>query len=471
MLSLWSQPFCTSGNRLTRRELLRASAIGLPIFLGARSGEWQTLAGPTQGSPRRAKSCIFIFNFGGPSQLETFDLKPNAPEGIRGEFAPISSSVPGTMISEHLPRLARLAHKYAIIRSMSHRDIEHQSGGYTGLTGHRHPNPRVFANPTPEDTPPYGSIVSKLRPARNPVPSFVSMPTVLVDAVTIPGQTAGWLGRAHDPLLLRQDPNDPAFSVRELALREEVSAERFRDRQHLLTRVNQGNALGQATTDLHGFGAYYDRAFQLLSTSATQGAFLLQREPAAVRDRYGRTTFGQCCLLARRLVEAGVPVVSIYFCSGGLSGLQATRPWDTHDSNFSRLKNELLPITDQAMTALLEDLDTRGLLDETVVAWIGEFGRTPRIGARSSPNGARPDGRDHWPYCYSALLAGGGIRGGWVHGSSDAHAGYPAQDRVSPADFAATIYHCLGINPSGEIPDHLNRPMRFCDGSPIATLL
>ncbi len=468
MLSLWSLPF-SLGNRITRRELLRAGGFGLSGLLLPDLLRSRASAGPERRG--HGKSCIFIFNFGGPSQLETWDLKPNAPEGIRGAFKPIRTRVPGTLIGEHLPRLAGLAHKYSIIRSMTHRDIEHQTGGYTGLTGHRHPNPRVFAPPTPQDAPPFGSVVSKLRPATRLVPSFVSFPTTLFDAVVIPGQTAGWLGRAHDPLHFRQDPNSPNFSIRELALIEGVSSGRFDDRRRLWERLNQDSASPQAPPTLHGFDAYYQKAFRLLSSDATQRAFHVQRESASVRARYGRTIFGQCCLLARRLVEAGVPVVNVYFCSGGLTGLQAARPWDTHEGNFSRLKNELLPVTDQALSALLEDLDQRGLLEETLVAWTGEFGRTPRIGARSSPNGARPDGRDHWPYCYSAVLAGGGIVGGRFHGASDSTAGHPVDSPVSPGDFAATIYHCLGIDPQGEILDQLNRPVRICEGSPIRTLL
>ncbi|MBI3467055.1 MAG: DUF1501 domain-containing protein [Planctomycetes bacterium] len=482
MLSLWSQPFRLADHRITRRELLRAGGLGLPGLLlrnrasaaqasPAQAGAAQAGAAQARGSLGNAKACIFIFNFGGPSQLETWDLKPDAPEGIRGEFRPIRTSVPGTFISEHLPRLARLAHQYAIIRSMAHQDIEHQSGGYTGLTGHRHPNPRVFAVPTPEDAPPYGSVVSKVRPATGLVPSFVSFPTTLFDAVIIPGQTAGWLGKNHDPLHIRQDPNDPSFSVRELALIEGVSAARLADRRRLLEGLEQRDPSPQFAESRHGFDLFYQRAFQLLSSNATHSAFHVHREPAPVRDRYGRTTFGQCCLLARRLVEAGVPVVSIYFCSGGLTGLQASRPWDTHEGNFARLKNDLLPVTDQALAALLEDLEQRGLLKETLVAWIGEFGRTPRIGARSSPNGAKPDGRDHWPYCYSAVLAGGGIGGGRTHGASDRSAGHPADSPVSPADFAATIYHCLGVDPHGEITDQLNRPVRICEGTPVRALL
>ncbi|OAI45021.1 hypothetical protein AYO44_13235 [Planctomycetaceae bacterium SCGC AG-212-F19] len=477
MLSLWSQPFRLPGNKMARRELLRAGTLGLsalltPGLLGNRpAAAASDRSDRARGPLGKGKSCIFIFNFGGPSQLETWDLKPSAPDGIRGEFKPIATSVPGTQIGEGLPHLAKLTHKFAIIRSMAHQDIEHQSGGYTGLTGHRHPNPRVFAAPTPDDAPPYGAVLSKLRPATRAVPSFVSMPTTLVDAVVIPGQTAGWLGKAHDPLHLRKDPNDPAFSVQELTLIDGVSPERFADRCRLLEKVAEAGQAPQVPERLHGFDAYYQKAFRLLSSDAAQSAFRIQSEPDNIRERYGRTTFGQCCLLARRLVEAGVPVVSVYFCSGGLTGLQASRPWDTHEGNFTRLKQELLPVTDQAMSALLEDLSERGLLDQTVVASIGEFGRSPRIGGRSSPNGSKPDGRDHWPYCYSALLAGGGIAGGRVHGASDRIAGHPVDSPVSPADFAATIYHSLGIDPTTEILDRVNRPLRICEGNPVMGLL
>ena len=465
MYSLWSHFLPVGDKRIARRELLRAGALGIPALLGPAVTGVPAAVASDRG---RAKACIFIYNFGGPSQLETWDLKPEAPEGIRGEFKPIATRVPGTQICEHLPRLARLADKYSIIRSMSHRDVEHQTGGYTGLTGHRHPNPRIFAPPTPDDTPPFGSIVSKLRPATRAVPSFVSMPTTLFDAVVIPGQTAGWLGKAHDPMLLKQDPNDAGFSVKELALIEGVSAERFAGRCQLLQQLDVASQLPESA---HGLGSYYEKAFRLLSSAATQNAFHMQSEPANVRDRYGRTTFGQCCLLARRLVEAGVPVVNVYFCSGGLTGLAASRPWDTHEGNFSRLKKDLLPVTDQALAALFEDLDERGLLSQTVIAWLGEFGRTPRVGARSSDNGAKPDGRDHWPYCYSAILAGGGIQGGRVHGASDRSAGHPVDQPVSPADFAATIYDCLGIDPHTEILDRTGRPLRFCEGKSIRGVL
>jgi hypothetical protein len=451
---------CREFRRLqfSRREALRAGALaltglGFPSLLRAKPIGRNS--GPNGFG--RAKSCILIFLWGGPSQLDTWDLKPDAPEDIRGPFRSISTSVPGISISEHFPMLARQAHRLAIVRSMNHDDAAHLSTAHRLLTGHLAPTPNSdAAGPSPRDWPHLGAIVSKLRPTPGAIPSAVNMPwTVMHPAAPggrAPGQDAGWLGKAHDPFHVDGDPNTSGFHVEGLGLPDGISSGRLADRRALLERV--ADAAGKG---LHSWDGYQRKALDALVSAEARGAFQIDREDPKLRGRYGRHIHGQCLLMARRLVEAGVGLVTVNWHDDGQNF------WDTHGENFHHLKNRLMPPADQGFSALLDDLDARGLLDETLVVWVGEFGRTPRINKANS-------GREHWPHCYSAVLAGGGVRGGSVFGASDRWAAYPASDPVSPDDLGATILHALGVDPATMVKDAVDRPLRINEGTPISPL-
>jgi hypothetical protein len=455
---------------VNRREVLRIGGLGftgltLPRWLQARAAGRGRTGRKAAGQFGQAKACILIFNYGGPSHLDILDLKPDAPREIRGEFKPVATCVPGIAISEHLPRLGRLTNRYAIIRSVTHRDNDHAIGTYLALTGFSHPRHDILGIEPPasaEDMPSLGAVLSKLRPAQRPVFSYV----VLGDLRHLGnhdsmGQDAGRLGRAYDPFavpyaIARPRPEDIRLDLSGVqSVMGQVDGSRLAGREQLLQQVLHAAPPLQGTTATRDLDGFRRKAMALLSSPATRHAFDLAKEPLPVRERYGPQPFAQNCLLARRLVEAGVPLVTVY--SAGY------RDWDTHGDNFKLLKNNLLPIADQGVAALLEDLDNRGLLQETLVVWMGEMGRTPRI------NGG--GGRDHWSFCYSIVMAGGGIRGGQVYGSSDRMAAYPSTNPVSPADIAATIYHCLGVDPQTEVLDQQGRPLVVGAGQPIQALL
>jgi len=434
-------------------DWLRARAA--PISRGRPGGQ------SAVGGFGKARACILIFNYGGPSHLDVWDLKPDAPREVRGEFKPTATRVPGISITEHLPRLGALANPYAVIRSVTHRDNYHAIGTYLALTGHSHPKNAILGiepPATPQDLPSVGSVVSKLRPADRPVFSYVTLGDLRHfgnnDSL---GQNAGCLGRAYDAFTVPfVRPMNGTLDLGNVAsVMGEVDGQRLDGRRHLLERVSHAAPLLEATADVRNQDDSTRRAFELLSSSATHDAFNLAKEPSKVRDRYGPTAFARNCLLARRLVGAGVPIVTVYSFGN--------RDWDTHGGNFAALKNTLLPPTDQGVAALLEDLAGRGMLDETLVVWMGDMGRTPRI------NGGA--GRDHWSFCYSVVMAGGGVRGGQVYGSSDRFAAYPSTNPVSPADVAATIYHCLGIDPRTHVTDQQGRPLVIGAGNPIQALL
>lgn len=384
-------------------------------------------------------------------------MKPNAPREIRGEFRPIPTSVPGRVVSEYLPRLARLANVYCLVQSVNHSTSAHNTAAYYSLTGHKPLVDIVTANASATDFPAYGSIVDHLAPSTKRVPTAVSLPTMIADGpFRTPGEFAGFLGKQHDPLFITKDPNSPSFQVDELQLPVEVPLERALDRRSMLAGLAARSRLAESLATVRGMNAYQQRAFSLLTSSETQRAFDINQENPKLRDRYGRTTYGQSVLLARRLVEAGVRFVTVYY-SPGIGG------WDTHKDNFNTLKRSRLPITDQTVSALLEDLGARGLLDETLVVWTGEFGRTPKINADA--------GRDHWPRCYTVLMAGGGLKRGYVHGASDASGAFPKDSPCRPDDLSATMFHCLGIDPHTILQDQLKRPIPVAEGSVISPLL
>jgi hypothetical protein len=443
---------------VSRREFLRVGGLGLAGLTLADLLKHQGKA--ATGKPK-IKSVIQLYMWGGPSQLETFDLKPKAPDGIRGDFQSIASKIPGTRICEHLPKLAQMADRYAILRSVTHSGVNHGTSAYHMLTGHIHFTPGTLRHPTPNDFPSVGCAVGKFGKQPKDVPAFVSLPSVLHDGDggEVPGQGPGLLGQRHAPFLVDADPSRPDFSIATLSLPGDVNKQRFRGRIGLQSALDRDGERLATLPPGQAMDSHYERAFRLLESEKTRKAFELAAEPERIRDRYGMNHFGQSCLLARRLAEAGVPLITVYWNTASLATPDS---WDTHGDSFNRLKNDLLPPFDRAMTALLEDLQGRGLLDETLVMWFGEFGRTPRINKNA--------GRDHWGYCQSALMAGGGVRGGQVYGSSDGSAAHAAELPVSPDDLAATVFHSLGINPDHELQDQQGRPLPLCTGKPVLGL-
>ncbi len=456
------------GSRLcdgwTRREWLRAGSLGvfglsLPGLLGARQAQAATAA---RGAFGRAKSCIVIFLMGGPPQHETWDPKPDAPVEIRGDLKPIPSALPGLHVGELMPRTARLAGKCCVLRAMSTNDNAHSSSGYWMLTGYPHQptnveNAKVGA---PNDWPCIGAIVKHLRPGNGMLPAAVTLPEHIwnTGGITWPGQNAGFLGRTSDPWLLYCDPSAPGFRVPELALPDEVPALRLRERRGLLEQVNRHLDAVDRSEVLNRYGDQARQAFDLLRSQQARRAFDLQQEPVHVRERYGLSRFGQSVLLARRLVEAGVSLVQVNW-TRTRDDSNINPVWDTHAKNSERLKTALMPPMDQAYSALLEDLDQRGLLDDTLVVWMGEFGRSPRINAAG--------GRDHWGHVFSVALAGGGVRGGQVLGASDRIGGFPKEGMVQPQDLTASLFHCLGIRPDTAFLDPLGRPLVISRGQVI----
>lgn len=439
--------------QFTRRHALTFGALGLsglslPSLLRAEA--------EATGRRATARSCILLFQFGGPSQFESFDPKPEAPSQIRGEFGVIATRNSQLVVGEHLPKLAAVADKFALVRSVHHDRANHNSGAYYSLTGRRPQVDLVTSNAAATDFPCPGAVIDYLRRDAHLAPTAVSLPTMIADGpFRTPGEFGGFLGKLRDPLFITQNPDDPKFSVDQLALPDGVSVDRLRDRQQVLSRLTTLATLSEKITAVRDMDAYQQRAVDLLTSPTTRQALSIGDEPASARERYGRNQYGQSVLLARRLVEAGVRFVTVYY-SAGIGG------WDTHKDNFKTLKGSRLPHTDLALSALIEDLATRGLLDETLILWTGDFGRTPKVN--------KDAGRDHWPPCQTVLLAGGGVRGGMLVGSSDKTGAYPLSDPKTPDDVMATVYHALGFDPDTIIHDQLNRPMPIADGRPIAAL-
>jgi hypothetical protein len=439
-------------NQLDRRAMLQVGSLGL---LGLTQADLLRAEARSRHKAT-AKSVILLFQFGGASHHDTFDMKPQAPVEIRGEFEAIPSAVPGRTICEHLPKLAAMADRYSLVRSVQHKSSSHNPGAYVSLTGFESPVNIVTLNASAHDFPHPGSIVDYLDRRNSDVPTSVALPTMIADGpFRTPGEFAGFLGRKHDPVWVLKDPNSKDFHLDELNLPTGVNVTRVNDRQQTLKKLNALSQLAEHAADVGGLGEYQQRAVQLLTSEATRQAFDIQAEPDETRQRYGRHQYGQSVLLARRLVEAGVRFVTVYY-SRSIGG------WDTHEDNFKKLKGDRLPQTDSALSALFTDLDERGLLDETLVYWTGDFGRTPKINAKA--------GRDHWPQCGTVLMAGGGIQGGREYGSSDATGAYPHSNRTTPGDITATVFHALGFDPATEIHDQLDRPLPISNGRPILEL-
>jgi hypothetical protein len=456
--------------RLSRRDALRVGSLSL--FGLSLPALFQSRRAALQGGERstgRAKSCILLFMWGGPAHQDTWDLKPDAPAEVRGEFAPISTNVPGIQIGEHFPQLARRTDKLCLVRSMTHNNADHTPSTHFLLTG----QPPPASKDRRAQWPHIGAVLSRLGRGASALPPFVSMrPKVEGDVPRFveesQGQFAGWLGAAHDPLTIDHDPNRADYRVAELTLQDGLTRERLDQRLALRSRLNAG--LADKRPDAAAQDQNLQRAYDLLTSAVDQrGAFDLTQEPAQLRERYGLNPHGQSVLQARRLIERGVPLVTVFWPNDGIKNVSVY--WDTHSRNFVDLKQRLMPVADQAFSALLDDLTERGLLDETLVVWTGEFGRTPRVGQRNSDAGAGRDGRDHWPGCFTSVLAGGGVRGGMVYGKSDKHAAYPASDPVPPADLIATIYHLLGVPETQTIPDATGRPVYVRGGNVLQSIL
>lgn len=448
------------GSLPSRRDWL---ALGVPALVAGALA-----AKPAVAPVRRAKSVLVVFASGGQSQLETWDPKPNAPAENRGAFGSIPTSVPGVRFSEHLPRVAKLANKLTVVRSMTHDDLDHGSACYLALTGQFHP--RKSSNPpaSPTDFPTLGAVVHRVRPTdRFPHSAVHLNGPILLPELTGPGNSAGFLGRAYDPFVV-PDPLDTATLVNGLTRPAEVPAARGASRRDLLAKLE-----AKATVAAQ-HAASTAAAFSVLDSAAVREAFDLDREPAKVRDRYGRYRAGQTCLLARRLVEAGVPWITAFF-NHSIRG-QDKFPhdtdaygWDTHNDIFEAMRDHLLPRFDQTFSTLLTDLDERGLLKDTLVVAMGEFGRSPIVALEKNFDGTTP-GRKHWGGCYSVVLAGGGIKEGFVYGSSDRRAAYPQADPTTPGDLTATLLYALGLDPGGHYTDAANRPYRLCSGEPVRKL-
>lgn len=455
---------------ITRRELLQVGysglmGIGMQAVLGSRASA-SPLPAPTPvaGKPGRAKAMILVFLTGGPSHLDTFDLKPDTPSEVRGDYKPINTNVDGIQICEHLPGFAKRMDRMAVIRSMHHENPGHLPATHWILTGYPMPNlPRNSGADkikSRTDWPSYGAAYDFFRPRTDGVPNSVNLPTYLQEGPLLwPGQYAGCIGPKYDPWQITDDPNKKDFKVGNLSLPAGFAVERLQTRQSLLERVNQrqdqlGNLLETRT-----LGDQQHAAFTMLTSGKFGQAFRMEQEPAEVRDRYGRHMYGQSLLLARRLVESGVPVVQ--------ANMGIVQTWDSHGNLWNHLKNNLLPPLDKAVCALLDDLKERGLEDEVLVVVTGEFGRTPKIG--TLPGSTSP-GRDHWPDVFTTILSGAGVRGGQVIGASDAQGAFPATQAYTPDDLGATIYHMLGISPEAEIIDQGGRPLRLSQGEIIRPL-
>jgi hypothetical protein len=466
---------CCDG--VTRRETLRAGALSLfggmtlPNLLHAESRAPHT--------PGKAKSVIMLYLLGGAATQDIYDLKPDAPAGIRSEFKPIATNVPGIQVCEHLPRTAQWMHRAAIVRSLNHKAGCHNT--LPSYTGHEIALPDITT--TNDSYPPsMGSVCEYLRRGPSELPDYVYLPCYLGwgQAIRRPGPYAGFLGKRFDPLFTECNPygddTAPAASpgsprvvrgepfVPNSVLAGELTIDRLHERRSLLQQVDEQLRRAETERGIAQFTRTQNQAFTVLSSSKARAAFDVKHEDPRLLDRYGRTLFGHSTLIARRLVEAGVRFVNVTWDLFWDRVQIDYDAWDTHTRNFTILKDNKLPHLDRTYTALLEDLEHRGLLDETLVVIMSEMGRTPKINGNA--------GRDHWTYCYSALFAGAGIRGGSVYGASDAQAAFVKDRPVSTSDICATIYHCLGIDPEMTVPDRIGRPVLIAHGGqPIRDIL
>lgn len=459
----------------TRREWLRIGG------LGALAGGLPSLANASETSAARlpgfgqAKSVLVVFASGGQSHIDMWDPKPDAPQEIRGEFDTIKTAIPGVHFGEHMPKIAKVADKFTVVRSMSHADLDHGSAVYLSFTGKYHS--RKSSNPParPTDHPSYSAVLKRVRPESEFVDAaaHVNAPAIVAPNTIAPGQFGGFLGREYDALTIG-DVTQGRVVIPGLTPREDLTQVRIQRRRSLLSSIESHCRKLEQHRGPSDLDTMYERAYRMLSDPTTKNAFDLSKEPSPLRERYGRNRSGQACLLARRLVEAGVPLVTVVW--NHLSRGQDTHPndtdfygWDTHNDIFSALRGRLLPRFDLSFSALLEDLDSRGLLDSTLVVCLGEFGRAPLVALEKRFKGSSP-GRKHWASAYSVVFAGAGVKRGTILGGSDRTGGYPTAESYGPWDITATIFHALGIDPAGHFKDNLNRPYRISDGKAMTAL-
>lgn len=442
---------------ITRREILQAGYSGL-LGVGLSSivaGRLQGASSSAKGPLASPKSILIVFLTGAASHHDTFDMKPQAPEDVRGEFKPIATTIPGYHICEHLPLMAARAHKYAVVRTLSHNDNNHLMSTHHVLTGEKQPGGFFDKVASRTDWPNYSGALAYLRPRNDGIPSGVNLPTFLREGpLTWPGQHAGLVGPTYDPWQITGDPNSPEFRVDSLMLAPGLNAERIGNRKTLLDDINRQQMQLGELAQTQRLQRDQQLAVSILTSNGLSRAFELQRESDEMRERYGRNTTGQSLLLARRLIEASVPVVQV--------NVGRVQNWDNHGNIFPTLKDRLLPPLDKGVSTLLDDLESRGLLDTTLVMMLGEFGRTPKIN--------KEKGRDHWGPCFFGVFAGAGVRPGQVIGKSDEHGAYPATRAYAPDDVGATVYHLLGIPPDAEVRDRQGRAVRLNKGEVIEAL-
>ncbi len=448
-----------------RRNFLRVGASGVVGAL-LPFPRRVVMAGDGETEPGfgKAKSVLIVLLSGGPSQLDTLDPKPHAPSEVRGEFSTIGTTIPGVAVCEHLPKLAQQTDRWSIVRSLAHTEHNHLLATHVALTGRPTPLPRGGTDldrvESRSDFPNFAAALGFLRPRNDGVPSGVSLPNYLIEGpLTWPGQHAGFLGSRYDPWQIKGDPNDADFSMDSLSLQNDMTMSHFGSRRDLLNALNSGAASLPGSRDAAEYREQQELACTVLTSGRMTDAFALNKETDTVRDRYGRNKFGQSLLLSRRLIEAGVPVVQ--------ATMGIVQTWDTHVDNWGRLKTTLLPQLDQGLAALMDDLATTGLLDQTLVIVMGEFGRTPKI---TTLPGATIPGRDHWAHAYSGLFAGAGVLGGQVVGETDAIAAYPVSKAYSPGDICTTLFSALGIRHDAILKDPLNRPHHLLNGNVMTPL-
>ena len=455
-----------------RRQFVQRTLARASCSLALSGTMWPSLAkadAPTGSAKIRA--CIIVFYYGGPSHLDMYDMKPTAPDNIRGEFSPISTSVPGIQLSELLPEHAKIMHKFAIVRSMTHQNRLHDSASTETLTGRQSPQgDREEFSPIRQFYPAYGSVLSMLASAKATDVPYAALPWVFKNVIHVPCQGGGFLGNRYDPIRISGDPSTVTFDADAFKRPDDLPISRLKRRKALLeTLIERSADPGLGNTS--GFNNHLKKALELMQSERLIDALKIEKEPQVIRETYGLypekpakgvrdihgyQLRGQNLLLARRLVEAGVPFVNVY------DFRQQGQNWDSHNNNFSEHRDRLVPPMDRSFTALVNDLEERGMLESTLVIGMGEFGRTPKINATA--------GRDHWPDCYSITLAGGGVRGGYIHGASDSIGAYPIDQPVTPGDLAATIYWRFGIDPNAEMLDETGRPHRLAEGKPIREL-
>ncbi|MCA9184342.1 MAG: DUF1501 domain-containing protein [Pirellulaceae bacterium] len=469
---------------MTRRDILRVGGSGiLGLSLGSLLHLQSASANPAQRRPAgwgKAKSVILCYLQGGPSHLDLWDPKENVPDNVKSVFQPISTRIPGVMFTENLPKLAQINDRFTMIRSMSYTPnglFNHTAAIYQMMTGYTtdkvSPSGQLEP-PDPKDFPNFGSQLIRLRPLDVPMLPFVMLPRPLQESGVVgKGGTAGFLGKAYDPYTLYPDGDDMDMNkmdrirIDDLKLSREVFSMRLQRRARLRDAINDGMPEIDKAVENLSLDAYYDQAVNLVVSGRAREAFNLKAESLAMRKRYGQNTFGQSCLLARRLVEAGTRVVEVVWPKVANSD---NHSWDHHVDLSKRMKTQSAPMLDGGLSALISDLDDRGMLEETLVIAVGEFGRSPQRGVSTSGNSNSADGRDHWPYCYTAVIAGAGIKRGYVHGKSDKTASAPLEDAVHPTQLLATIYHAFGIQPDTIVMNHLNQPRELVKAEAVGQL-